>query len=73
MKLVRKKHITYKQNKQMQHSTNKQMSILQSPNSDTVHDIIIKTIQYKLQQKQFIKLIISAELQEFFDRVKLFI
>jgi len=45
------------------------MSILQSPKSNTVNNNN-KTIQYKLQQKSFIKLIITAELQKFFDRVK---
>jgi hypothetical protein len=49
------------------------MSILQSPKSNTVHNIIIKTIHYKLQQKWFIKLIVSAKLQKLFDRVKWFI
>jgi len=43
MKLVRKKKPHNTQTKQMtQYNTNKQMSILQSPKSNTVHNIIIK-------------------------------
>jgi hypothetical protein len=53
MKIVKKKSILKNDTKQNKYKNAKikKMSILQSPKSNTVHNIIIKTIHYKLQQK----------------------
>jgi len=68
MKLVTKQHTTHQQNKHNTTKTIKYRYYSLQNQIVCVHNN--KTIQYKLLQKQFIKLIISAENQKFFDRVK---